>query len=537
MFRVTTNLEQTITKKKKLLFISTLSSNETSSFKPKLFKNNKNQYQSNSKSSSLNEPLPAPKKNKKYFEKSNKNYNNHKILPMKRILFHLYRVNFMNSKKEKGKSQSQNKKENNYKKNGNYNLKHKQRHLPTKNNNISYNNKNYSAGRWKSDEHQRFIDAIIMYGNNWRQVQKYVGTRSSTQTRSHAQKFFEKLKRSKIFIREKYDFSKNSLKILHDIMKNLPDKEYNQKLKELHSLSYERNSNSENDKNTLQNNNGIINYNNTCNENNDNNFENYNNNNDGNNNVVVNNEENIKCIKFSNQGYCFLECNNNNKNYNNEDYLFYNNSNINNNNISNNLLIKDFLNYDYKSYGRKESDIFSQRENSLSDMNLNIKDLKEQNFNNNNNNNINMNQMNPMYQAHLMMQMNKMMNTNFNVNLQNQMLQFNNMINSNPMFLMLYNQMMMNMMNMQKQNLSNQQVNVIFLNNALNGRVIIQIKPNEYMTEVINKYINKSGDFRATNMYLYNGKRIIQSLTAAELGIVDGSEIHVVNQNNVIGAI
>jgi len=394
MFRVTTNLEQTITKKKKLLFISTLSSNETSSFKPKLFKNNKNQYQSNSKSSSLNEPLPAPKKNKKYLEKSNKNYNNHKILPMKRILFHLYRVNFMNSKKEKGKSQSQNKKENNYKKNGNYNLKHKQRHLPNKNNNISYNNKNYSAGRWKSDEHQRFIDAIIMYGNNWRQVQKYVGTRSSTQTRSHAQKFFEKLKRSKIFIREKYDFSKNSLKILHDIMKNLPDKEYNQKLKELHSLSYERNSNSENDKNTLQNNNGIINYNNTCNENNDNNFENYNNNNDGNNNVVVNNEENIKCIKFSNQGYCFLECNNNNKNYNNEDYLFYNNSNINSNNISNNLLIKDFLNYDYKSYGRKESDIFSQRENSLSDMNLNIKDLKEQNFNNNNNNNNNIDDFN-----------------------------------------------------------------------------------------------------------------------------------------------
>ena len=93
-----------------------------------------------------------------------------------------------------------------------------------------------------------------------------------------------------------------------------------------------------------------------------------------------------------------------------------------------------------------------------------------QNFNKNNNNNINMNQMNPMYQAHLMMQMNKMMNTNFNVNLQNQMLQFNNMINSNPMFLMLYNQMMMNMMNMQKQNLSNQQVNVIFLNNTLNGK-------------------------------------------------------------------
>ena len=68
MFRVSTNLEQTITKKKKLLFISTLSSNETSSFEPKHFENNKNQYQSNSKSSSLSAPLPAPKKIKNISE-------------------------------------------------------------------------------------------------------------------------------------------------------------------------------------------------------------------------------------------------------------------------------------------------------------------------------------------------------------------------------------------------------------------------------------------------------------------------------------
>ena len=127
-------------------------------------------------------------------------------------------------------------------------------HIQNKNNNISFNNKSYSSGRWKSDEHQRFIDAIIKYGNNWRQVQKCVGTRSSTQTRSHAQKFFEKLKRAKIFKREKYDFSKNSLKILHDIMKSLPDKEFNQTLKALHSLSYERYPNLEKDNNNKNNN-------------------------------------------------------------------------------------------------------------------------------------------------------------------------------------------------------------------------------------------------------------------------------------------
>jgi hypothetical protein len=32
-----------------------------------------------------------------------------------------------------------------------------------------------------------------MYGKNWNLVHKYVGSRSSAQTRSHAQKYFNKL--------------------------------------------------------------------------------------------------------------------------------------------------------------------------------------------------------------------------------------------------------------------------------------------------------------------------------------------------------
>ena len=40
----------------------------------------------------------------------------------------------------------------------------------------------------------RFIEAINFYGNEWKEVQKYIGTRSSNQVRSHAQKFFLKLK-------------------------------------------------------------------------------------------------------------------------------------------------------------------------------------------------------------------------------------------------------------------------------------------------------------------------------------------------------
>jgi SHAQKYF class myb-like DNA-binding protein len=51
-----------------------------------------------------------------------------------------------------------------------------------------------NEGRWDASEHMRFIEAINFYGNEWKEVQKYIGTRSSNQVRSHAQKFFLKLK-------------------------------------------------------------------------------------------------------------------------------------------------------------------------------------------------------------------------------------------------------------------------------------------------------------------------------------------------------
>jgi SHAQKYF class myb-like DNA-binding protein len=42
-------------------------------------------------------------------------------------------------------------------------------------------------------EHQRFLEAIELFGRDWKKVQQHVGTRSSTQSRSHAQKFFKKM--------------------------------------------------------------------------------------------------------------------------------------------------------------------------------------------------------------------------------------------------------------------------------------------------------------------------------------------------------
>ena len=64
-----------------------------------------------------------------------------------------------------------------------------------KNKNIEINNGTHSDGRWNSDEHKRFIIGCLLYGNNWKKVEGYVQTRTSTQIRSHAQKFLIKLKK------------------------------------------------------------------------------------------------------------------------------------------------------------------------------------------------------------------------------------------------------------------------------------------------------------------------------------------------------
>ena len=37
-----------------------------------------------------------------------------------------------------------------------------------------------ATGRWTRDEHYRFLEALKMYGKEWKKVQSHVGTRSST---------------------------------------------------------------------------------------------------------------------------------------------------------------------------------------------------------------------------------------------------------------------------------------------------------------------------------------------------------------------
>ena len=56
----------------------------------------------------------------------------------------------------------------------------------------------YKQGRWSALEHYRFLEALKNFGKEWQKVQQHVATRTSTQARSHAQKFFGKLEKKEI---------------------------------------------------------------------------------------------------------------------------------------------------------------------------------------------------------------------------------------------------------------------------------------------------------------------------------------------------
>jgi SHAQKYF class myb-like DNA-binding protein len=50
-----------------------------------------------------------------------------------------------------------------------------------------------STGRWTKEEHEAFLSALQTYGKEWKKVAAKVKTRTVVQTRTHAQKYFQKL--------------------------------------------------------------------------------------------------------------------------------------------------------------------------------------------------------------------------------------------------------------------------------------------------------------------------------------------------------
>jgi SHAQKYF class myb-like DNA-binding protein len=112
---------------------------------------------------------------------------------------------------------------------------------------------NFNTGRWQADEHIRFIEAILRYGNEWKKVQQHVGSRSSTQARSHAQKFFVKIKRKNL-LDFNIDLNKNSIKYLHDVANSMHGEDYLNTIKTLNNIAFEKKSTSGASNNTFHNN-------------------------------------------------------------------------------------------------------------------------------------------------------------------------------------------------------------------------------------------------------------------------------------------
>ena len=89
-----------------------------------------------------------------------------------------------------------------------------------------------NEGKWSKDEHEKFLEGIVLYGTKWKKVKTLIETRTVVQVRSHAQKFFIKMKGCK----DEYlgiDFTSNSIRNIRDMVNQIKNRNSNYNIKKV----------------------------------------------------------------------------------------------------------------------------------------------------------------------------------------------------------------------------------------------------------------------------------------------------------------
>ena len=87
-----------------------------------------------------------------------------------------------------------------------------------------------NEGRWAEEEHDKFLDGIAKYGINWKKVKTMINSRTPVQVRSHAQKFYYKLKMCKDE-QLGIDFTKDDISSIRDMIHQIKEINSNYSIK------------------------------------------------------------------------------------------------------------------------------------------------------------------------------------------------------------------------------------------------------------------------------------------------------------------
>jgi SHAQKYF class myb-like DNA-binding protein len=68
---------------------------------------------------------------------------------------------------------------------------------PTESISPNTTNNSEKVGRWSDQEHEVFLEGLTKYGKQWKTIATLIGTRTVVQVRTHAQKYFQKMEKSK----------------------------------------------------------------------------------------------------------------------------------------------------------------------------------------------------------------------------------------------------------------------------------------------------------------------------------------------------